>query len=323
MTEILLHFNKRGSLKKIVDCCLHFFTTFLEHTKMNKMIYRLSVTVAVLSILTLGGVLNAATLTPVDFTGFNADTMWGVDGGNGGGFVRDHGPNIQPTHEWTSAAYFQVGALNTSGVEQTTGLPTGQFTSALDANHTYVLGAAGGGAEVYNTLLIQGRYDDVYTETLTLTTPGKFDTIGVLAHTVEDPASYGGNDMGVTLNFAGGGTYETTYFAADWCGSHSAETAISANRGQGQYDAMADSLDHTDSACNLYETVIDIPVAYQSMDLESITFAGLNGTSETSSLKRTTVIFAVSGQQVPEPGTLALLAMGLFGLICYAWRKRK
>ena len=26
---------------------------------------------------------------------------------------------------------------------------------------------------------------------------------------------------------------------------------------------------------------------------------------------------------VPEPGTLALLAAGLVGLLCYAWRKRK
>jgi hypothetical protein len=26
---------------------------------------------------------------------------------------------------------------------------------------------------------------------------------------------------------------------------------------------------------------------------------------------------------IPEPGTLALLAAGLIGLLCYAWRKRK
>ena len=28
-------------------------------------------------------------------------------------------------------------------------------------------------------------------------------------------------------------------------------------------------------------------------------------------------------QTVPEPGTVALLASGLVGLLCYAWRKRK
>ena len=32
---------------------------------------------------------------------------------------------------------------------------------------------------------------------------------------------------------------------------------------------------------------------------------------------------SLSASIVPEPGTLALLAAGLLGLLCYAWRKRK
>jgi hypothetical protein len=278
----------------------------------------------VTSVAFLVGNLSAATLKPVAFTGFNGDCMWGAEGGNGGGFVRNYGPNIGPTHQWTSAAYFQVGALNKTGVALTGGLPTGQFQSALDSTHTYVLGAAGGDDPVNNVLMIQGRYQGVYTETLTLNTPAKFDSIGVLAHTVEDPINYGGNNMGVTLNFAGGATYATTYFAADWCsGSYSSQVAVNANRGQGTYYAMADSLDHTDSACHLYETVIDIPVAYQSLNLESITFAGLNGTDAAQSQWRTTVVFAVSGHEVPEPGTMALVATAMLGILCFAWKRRK
>ena len=35
------------------------------------------------------------------------------------------------------------------------------------------------------------------------------------------------------------------------------------------------------------------------------------------------VKFEGSAVGVPEPGTLALLAAGLAGLLCYAWRKRR
>ena len=33
--------------------------------------------------------------------------------------------------------------------------------------------------------------------------------------------------------------------------------------------------------------------------------------------------YVLDDPKVPEPGTLVLLATGLIGLLCYAWRKRK
>ena len=35
------------------------------------------------------------------------------------------------------------------------------------------------------------------------------------------------------------------------------------------------------------------------------------------------LVFTASFQTTPEPGTLVLLAIGMLGLLAYAWRKRK
>ena len=45
---------------------------------------------------------------------------------------------------------------------------------------------------------------------------------------------------------------------------------------------------------------------------------GLAGTAFNGNLR-----FTFDTRVVPEPGTIVLLASGLMGLLCYAWRKRK
>jgi hypothetical protein len=62
------------------------------------------------------------------------------------------------------------------------------------------------------------------------------------------------------------------------------------------------------------------------MSFDGMTLASFQGNSITTNfdeIRFGTTYASVTPTQTPEPGTIALLAMGLLSLLAYAWRKRK
>lgn len=274
------------------------------------------------------GNLYAEAISPIAVTGYNVDGMWGPDGGNGGGYCEDPGYTPYQNGGGGRLAFFINNTVSKYAATLTGGLPGTSFASAADATHTYAFAPAGGDDVASDNLL---RIDSVAdgtanTGTLTLATPGLFSSIGILANTFHDPGTSSTQRLlSCTLNFADSTTQTATYDASEFkvtpAGSTVALTAtLGARDISGSLFPNNDMLFGTAayaSPCRFFETVIAIDPANQGKMLTSITFTGVTG-----AIKYSTDIYALSGAAVPEPGTLALLAGSLLGLICYAWRKK-
>jgi hypothetical protein len=248
----------------------------------------------------------ATTISPLTLTGYNRDILWGPDGGQGGGYAE----KICSPQVDANVAYYLTGTMDKNGQVKTNGLPTGNFTSAANADHTYCLAPAGGDIRTPNALMV---YPGATTGsgTLVLTTPGYYDTIGVLAS-----SAAGGGTYSFTLNYRDGTKASYNYYAGD-AYSGSGTTAVTFYRGEGASEVSIDGFYVASSLTfKFFETTVS---ANPSKVLESLTFSGA------SSGDTSTVIVAVSGhgEPVPEPSTIVLLASGLVGLAAYAWRKRK
>jgi hypothetical protein len=294
----------------------------------------ITVTVVAFVVLLCGNVY-ADNLNPISVTGFNVDGMWGPDGGNGGGYVeKEPGPSpniVTSGNTGYRYAFFAAGSVSAYGFSLANGAPIGNFTSAANATNTYCFAPAGGDNVASKNML---RIDSVAsgnanTGTLTLATPGMYSSIGILADTWLNSRSYSNIVLGCTLHFADGATQIATYDASTYLGTPTS-SVIAVAPTIGARDVMAAGFPGNDHlmgvwsdggvvrSANIYESMIAIDPANQSKMLTSITFDGITGNAD-----RSTLIYAVSGSPVPEPGTLAMVGAALIGLLCYAWRKRR
>ena len=292
---------------------------------MNRMISKsLLVATAVAAIVLVGGNLYAESFTPVTVTGFNMDPVWGPDGGDGGGFCEEPGNTLQfkdPNYPHR-AAFYAASSRSTFGFELPGGLPTGDFTSNANSTNTYQLAYAGGVDRSNNVLQMWGvDSGNANTGMLTLATPGSYTSIGILANSICDSyGNIGSYAFDCTLHFSDNSVQNATFAAPDWV-SGSGDVAFEGPQGQnGPSRIYANNLYslQNSTTVHLFESTIAVDAENQSKLLTGITFEGYVGSAEVS-----TLVFAVSGAAVPEPGTLALIATGLIGLICYAWRKRR
>jgi hypothetical protein len=269
--------------------------------------------------------------TPISMTGWNADVV--TDANPGARFAQqfDFGSITGGLSSW-----FENGILF-NGSPLTNGLPSGQnFTSQINNTVT-------GTPSVFNLLpantnnvLRMSTLLGVPNATLTLTTPAQYSSLAVIASSGD---VFGRSNGTLTLSFTDGTFFQSIpYDASDWNiffgdPTHVALGPVGRNDDINFNGAPPGTgfqyLPSEGSQFVLYET--DINLAALGLDgktLQSITFtpSPANGGFEI------TGVFAVSGVAVPsvtpgpgvpEPGTLALLGVGVLGLLGRGLRRRR
>jgi hypothetical protein len=253
----------------------------------------------------LGGCagLAAADVTPISVSGYNQD------------IVVEAGAPANATGVTT--ATMDAGSGNNGGAwyEQgfnlavpTTGLPAKgtTFISSAAADHSYLMpasfGPGNGAAGTTNDAFVVGQ--GTGSPTILLTSPAAYSLISLLGS-----AGHGPNSVNYTINFADTTTQNGTLTVGDWFNG----TPVAYNT-NGRLSVGTGAFDNVNAGNpRLYS--FDIPVSNTSSAVTSIALSSASTTS-------TAAFFAVSGSQVPEPGTLGLLALGGVMVLGRRWRKR-
>ncbi len=256
-------------------------------------------------------VANAAT-TAISATGWNSDIIFNGSGPynttvNG---TLDNGPSNIDGYSYYESGTYPIQPTATATDLSSTGVNSGIYTSATGTGNTFQFQSF----SANNALLLKTANSG----TLTLSSSTALSTLAIYGTT-------GGGTSAATLVLTFSDTTTSTYFIAassgftrDWFkptdGSGDNQVAVAvggrvSNRSEGLY---GDLYLQTSSRISIYESIIPIDPADQAKLIQSITFTNTGGGNM--------AVMALSGQAVPEPSTLGLVA--LCGMAGMARRRR-
>lgn len=247
--------------------------------------------------------------SPVAVTGFNA-----------AGIQDTPGQAVTPLDVPNQYAFYTVNDNSTGG-----GLPENGVIVSTGSSQggTFQIGTPAAPYAGNNVLVLSNNpsiptkdttnpasYSFGTTGTLTLATPRNYDTIGILA-----AAAYGPATMTATFHYSDGSAVVMPFSVLDWYNTATTPVNAPMRIGVGTSTAGPNS---SATGPHMYENYfqVDPTKTLESIDFDD-TKAGVAGTTVAE-------IFAVNGvAAAPEPGELAALTLGAFGLLGLIAKKRR